>query len=206
MLLLNISGNFQLLIRGVYIMVKYLFICLLVICSCAQVKADTRYVTTSTPIPNSSYAYNYQDDYGSAKLAEIESSILGRHYIGQNIDLRLNRLEQTVFNRTYPNSTITQRIDNLVVYHNNNSGRFANNNNTINPVSSNNKVKGIINGITSSFFGTPTGLTPPINPYYSYGSNGYGSNYGDYQDYYGNNGWYRKNNSIGNNTGVHILD
>ncbi len=162
--------------------------------------AATRYVTTSTPLRtpyNRPYA---MQNYAYNRLADVEMSVLGRNYNGQNINSRLNRLEKRVFNRTYPKSTIEQRIDNLVVNSRNNPANMT-------PVNSNGKVQNIINGISSAFFGgTPTGFTPPVNPYYSYGNNSYGTNYGRYTDYYGNRGWYRRNNSIGTGTGVHILD
>lgn len=161
--------------------------------------AATRYVTTQTPIKNNYYNNYAVRDYENNKISDVEMSVYGRTYQNQNINLRLNRLEQTVFNRTFPNSNIEQRINNLIVNYNNNTNTMPVNN-------SNSKLKNIIDSVSSSFFGCPTGMTPPINPYYSYGSNGYGTNYGNYQDYYGNNGWFRNNNQIGNSTGVHILD
>jgi len=159
----------------------------------------TRYVTTQTPLNNNYYNTGAIRDYEIRKVSDVEMSVYGRTYQNQNIKTRLNRLEQTVFNRTFPNSNIEQRINNLIVNYNNNTDIMPVNN-------SNSKWKNILDSVSSSFFGCPTGMTPPVNPYYSYGSNGYGTNYGDYQDYYGSNGWFRNNRQIGNSTGIHIID
>ncbi len=154
-------------------------------------------VTTSSPLPQN-YTNGTTQGYDASRLSNIEMSVFGRNYNGQDINSRLNRLEKSVFNRTYPNSTFQQRIDNLVVNYKNGS--------RLSPVNSSGKVKSIVNSLNSSLFGTPTGFTPPINPYYSYGDNSYGSNYGDYRDYYSNHGWYRRGNSVGTGTGIHIID
>lgn len=178
---------------------KKLFITFCLLCLSGTTFAATRYVTTQTPLPKN-YYNNYQiQDYNYNKLADVEMSMYGRTFQNQGINVRLNRLEQSVFNKTYPNSTVEQRINNLIVNYNNNTNLTPVNN-------SNSKLRNIINSVSSNFFGCPTGLTPPVNPYYSYGSNGYGSNYGNYQDYYGNNGWYRNNRQFGTGTGIHILD
>lgn len=160
--------------------------------------AATRYVTTSTPLKNNYYNNYSADNYANSRLTDMEMSVFGRNYYGQNITTRLSRLEQAMFNRTYPNSTIEQRLDSLTANYNNNTN--------FTPVNSSGKIKSIINGVSSSLFGTATGMTPPINPYYSYGRGGYGSNYGNYRDYYGTDGWRMRNNSIGTGTGIHIID
>lgn len=177
------------------------FIIALVLCgTISPVSAAMRYVTTQTPIQNNYYNNYAVRDYENNKISDVEMSVYGRTYQNQNINLRLNRLEQTVFNRTFPNTNIEQRINNLIVNYNNNTNTMPVNNN------SGGKLKNIIDSVSSSFFGCPTGMTPPVNPYYSYGSNGYGTDYGNYQDYYGNNGWFRNHNQVGNSTGIHILD
>ena len=161
--------------------------------------AATRYVTTEPPLPRNYYRNYDIRDYNSNKIADVEMKVYGRTYQSQNILTRLNRLERSIFNRTYPNTSVEQRINNLIVNYNNNSN--------VTPINdSNSKLKNIIDSVSSTFFGTATGMTPPINPYYSYGSNGYGSNYGRYQDYYGTNGWMRNNSQIGSGSGVHIID
>lgn len=165
----------------------------------SPVFAATRYVTTQTPIRGYNDAYTAQNYYGLDRLADVERSVYGTAYPNQNINTRLNRLKQSVFNRTYPNATVEQRINNLVVNYNNNNNMMPVN-------TSNSKLRNVIDSVSSNFFGCPTGMTPPVNPYYSYGPNSYGSNYGKYKDYYDRNGWRMNNESIGNGTGIHILD
>ncbi len=181
-------------------MKNILIIFALLVTTFAPVFAATRYVTTQTPIRNNYYDGNYTaGDYNSNKLSDVEMSVYGRTYQNQNLNTRLNRLERTVFNRTYPNTSLEQRINNLIVNYNNNTNVTPVNN-------SGGKWRNILDTVSSSFMGCPTGLTPPVNPYYSYGSNGYGSNYGRYRDYYGTNGWFRNNRQFGTGTGVHIID
>ena len=55
------------------------------------------------------------------KLSQAEQMILGQTYENQHISVRLDRLEQTVFNRTYPKLNFEQRINNIVVNYRNNS-------------------------------------------------------------------------------------
>ena len=100
-----------------------------------------------------------------------------------------------VFGRQYPNSTVEQRVNNIIYNYN----RSTSNNNY-----KRTKFKNIIDGFHQTFFGVPTGYTPPIytNPYYI--DNGH--RYGSYNDYYGNNGWRRYNSSAGTGSSIHIID
>jgi hypothetical protein len=159
--------------------------------------SETRYVTTSSPMPNTSGYYygGYNDNisrYNYNKLEEIENSMYGRNFVGENLIRRLERLENTAFNHLYPNTAPENRIANLIYYYNK---RNVSNNTT-------SKLKSFLNGLSSNFIGVPTGYTPPIDPYY-YGAS---PNYGNYSDYYGNNGWYRNGKSVGSGGGVHIID
>ena len=91
---------------------KKLFITFCLLCLGGSTFAATRYVTTQTPLPNN-YYNNYQiRDYNYDKLADVEMSMYGRTFQDQGINARLNRLEQNVFNKTYPNNSIEQRINN----------------------------------------------------------------------------------------------
>ena len=183
----------------------------------------TRYVTQTYPARN--YAYNpsvynngtynnnYNGNYNSTynnsnynnsnyhnvnsnKLSQVEKSVYGRTYEGQSYENRLNRLEKSLFNRTYSNLPYDERINNLVVNYNNN---YNNNSAPVN----NKKWGGLLNTIGTMFVGSPTGLSPQVNPYWN--DNFYAPN-GRQTDYYGNNGWYHNNNQIGSGTGIHIID
>ena len=137
----------------------------------------------NVPVNNRISQHNYN------RLSELENSIFGQNYENQDIITRIERLEYNIFNRLYPNSTINQRINNLIYRYN----RTINSNNY-----SNNKLGNIISRFNRVFYGVPTGYTPPIY------SNG---NYGNYNDYYDNKGYYYYNNkSIGTGSGVHIID
>ncbi len=159
--------------------------------------SESRFVTTSSPLPNSSYYYGgYNDNisaYNYNKLEEIENSMYGRNFVGENIVRRLERLENTAFNHLYPNVAPENRIANLIYYYN--KRNVANN--------STSKLKNFLNGLSSNFIGVPTGYTPPIDPYQSWNAS---SGYGNYSDYYGNNGWYRNGKNVGSGGGVHIID
>ncbi len=56
------------------------------------------------------------------KIAQAEKAILGNTYEHQDVNLRLNRLEKSIFNRTYPNLSFEQRVNNIIVNYNNTAG------------------------------------------------------------------------------------
>lgn len=182
---------------------KNFLVLLIILSAVCPSFAESRIIKTYAPAPNANGyygSYNGVSDYSYAKLAEMENAVFGRNYAGQQLQSRLDRLEDRVFNRLYPDTSPEQRINNLLYNYNR-----AISQNTLAP--SGNKLKTIVNDITSSFFGTPTGYTPPISDTYSnWGSNGFGQRYGSYSDYYGNNGWHRYGRSAGTGSSVHILD
>lgn len=53
-----------------------------------------------------------------SRITEIEQSLYGRTYQGQNIANRLTRIERSLFNKSYPSSTNLQRLDNVVSNYN----------------------------------------------------------------------------------------
>ena len=68
---------------------------------------------TSLPDPFAKpVTMNYPD------LNQIEQSLFGRVFSSQDISTRLTRIEKTLFTTTYPNSTNTQRIDNIISNYN----------------------------------------------------------------------------------------
>lgn len=52
------------------------------------------------------------------RINEIEKSLYGRIFNGQDILLRLARIEKTLFSTTFPNSTLAQRVDNVIMNYN----------------------------------------------------------------------------------------
>ena len=159
---------------------------------------------TTEPIYNT---YNESAIYGLNKISEIEHRIYGQAFREQHILARLERLEKDIFNRTYPNSSIDQRVNNIIYTYKKNAEIVQQN-----PNSNTSKLKKFFNNLSGAMIGIPTGYTPPIysdpysTPYYSIGTNGIGQHYGQYSDYYGKNGWYRNNHGYGTGSGVHIID
>ena len=63
----------------------------------------------------------------TSKITQAESAILGQTYEYQTPEIRLNRLEKTVFNRTYPKLSYEQRVNNIIVnYKRNNTQSNSN--------------------------------------------------------------------------------
>lgn len=54
------------------------------------------------------------------QIAQVERSIYGRTFDNQNVNARLERLEHSVFNRTYPTLSYEQRVNNLIMNYNSN--------------------------------------------------------------------------------------
>ena len=65
------------------------------------------------------------------------------------------------------------------------------------------RVGGLLNSISNMFNGTPTGITPQVNPYWD--GDFYAPN-GNQTDYAGRNGWVHTNEQIGSGMGVHSID
>lgn len=61
----------------------------------------------------------------------------------------------------------------------------------------------LFNRISTFFTGTPTGVTPQVNPYWDDDTK---NENGKQFDYEGTNGWYHHDEQIGSSTGVHIID
>lgn len=67
-------------------------------------------------------AYNPKyANYEYPRITEAEKTILGRTYEKQELGLRLNRLERSVFNKTYPTMSYEQRVNNIIVNYNGNT-------------------------------------------------------------------------------------
>ncbi len=164
------------------------------------------HLSLPTPAEVAQSYYKEEVPYGINKIAEIENNIYGQVFSGQHLIPRLERLEMDIFNRTYPETSTGQRINNLIYAYKRNAEVVKSHPNN------HGKLKSFLNGLSSAFVGTPTGYTPPIysdpyaTPYYSIGSNGIGQHYGQYSDYYNRNGWHRKNTNYGHSSGVHIID
>ena len=140
---------------------------------------------------------NNISDYNYSKIAEAEEYLFGENFASQNLMTRLERLEDNIFGRRYTNTSIEQRVNNIIYNYN----RNANSNTTYKKT----KFRNIIDGLNQTFFGVPTGYTPPIytNPYYNWDD---GSRYGSYNDYYGHNGWHRYNTGVNTGSRIRIID
>ena len=140
---------------------------------------------------------NRVSDYGYNRLAEAEEYLFGDNYASQNLIVRIERLEDSIFGRRYPNSTIEQRVNNIIYNYNRTASTNSNYKKT--------KFRNIMDGFNQAFFGVPTGYTPPIytDPYYNWDN---GRRYGSYNDYYGRNGWRRYNSSTGTGSGIYRID
>lgn len=66
-------------------------------------------------------ARNNYNNLNYNKVTQAEKRILGQTYENQHIGVRLNRLERTVFNRTYPQMSYEQRMNNIIVNYRNNN-------------------------------------------------------------------------------------
>jgi len=60
------------------------------------------------------------------KISEAEKTILGRTYESQDLDSRLDRLEHSVFKKTYPKMSYEQRVNNLLKNYSNNNQNMNN--------------------------------------------------------------------------------
>lgn len=160
----------------------------------------TRYVTTTTTTPNYNPSIYNRNTYGlsSARLSDMEYSIFGRTYENQNANARLNRLEKSLFNRTYSMVPYDERMNNLIMQYNNS---FQNNYAQVS--SRTGKLNNLINNLNGMFYGTPTGITPQVQPYFGYGNN---PNWGRQSSYSGRNGWRTFNENIGGGVGIKLLD
>ena len=75
------------------------------------------------------YAYDYVKDgfppiltsNQYSKIGEVEQSVFGQRYENQHIGARLNRLEKTLFNKTFPKLTYDSRIQKIILNYKNGS-------------------------------------------------------------------------------------
>lgn len=143
---------------------------------------------------NNSYVNN------SSNLSRMERALFQQDYPSENINTRLNRLEENMFGETVP-GTISQRYKNL-----SNAFRYNQPNPYYNPYSNyyagpyspeTNKKLNIINKLANFLGGTATGLTPSLESGFSE-SGGYSSPFG--------HGYFTQNSNYGRGAGVHILN
>lgn len=76
-------------------------------------------IGTTNSIQNNTMA-NYSNPFVNSNnfnlnaVNKIEQTLFGHIYIKQNISLRLSRIEKSLFNSTYPDASITERLDNII--------------------------------------------------------------------------------------------
>lgn len=61
---------------------------------------------------------SYNSDVKDPRVSLVEKNIYGKSFEHQEMNLRLNRLEKSMFNKTYPSMSVKERIDNLFVNYN----------------------------------------------------------------------------------------
>lgn len=111
---------------------------------------ESRTVKRVYSVPNDTYSSPYCED-----LDLIENYLYGKTYYKEAPGLRLNRIEESLFNRTYPTMNIAQRMNRALenyrddYYNRNYLTQFAN------PQSFGRRIR-------NQFIGQPTGFTPPI--------------------------------------------
>lgn len=79
--------------------------------------------------PMNTVADNNYNNLNFNKVTQAERTILGQTYENQHIGVRLNRLERSVFNRTYPQMSYEQRMNNIIINYKNTVQRNASFNN-----------------------------------------------------------------------------
>lgn len=108
-------------------MKRALILCLFFLTSATQCHCAAVFFPPLQPVEAVSPIQNYGNNITSAvdpfanpininysAINRIEHSLFGRSFETQNISLRLTRIERSLFNTTYPNSTPAQRIDNII--------------------------------------------------------------------------------------------
>lgn len=182
----------------------------------------------TTTYPNSSNAqridniisnFNQLNKYPNISrntLSKIEAKVFNQNFPQNNIERRMERLEQRIFGAVQ-SGDMDSRYEALLMAAKNY------NTNTVNPYYPNtvgtNGWKGILGNFGNSLLGgNMTGFTPPIDPYSNFGCNQGNNPYGNlgggsgvYREYRTNNGLggYSSHNnfsSYGTGTGVTILD
>lgn len=105
----------------------YLILCLVFICVSAEARVIDYAKDGFPPLQPKRTVVNRLADNSSYnnlnynKVTQAERTILGQTYENQHIGVRLNRLERSVFNRTYPQMSYEQRMNNIIVNYKNNN-------------------------------------------------------------------------------------
>ena len=61
---------------------------------------------------------SYKADLKDPRVSLVEKNVYGKSFEHQEMNLRLNRLEKSMFNKTYPSMSIEERIENIFVNYN----------------------------------------------------------------------------------------
>lgn len=78
------------------------------------ISADSGANNLADPFLSQTYNQNQDSSVNYPRLNQIENSMYGRIFANQDILLRIARIEKSMFNTTYPNLPISQRVDNIV--------------------------------------------------------------------------------------------
>ncbi len=129
-------------------------------------------------------------------LSMVEEALFGKTYKTELDTIRLERIENRLYNKTYNSLSLSRRMNRILSDYNYNN--YYTGNYYCQPKNT------IINKVKNALIGYPTGYTPQIEP--SPYLNTYGPSY--MRGFYGNNGWNSHNiyNPVYSGAGVHILN
>lgn len=137
---------------------------------------------------------NKQPNISKGDLSKLESKVLGRNYAQDNLQSRVERLEQQLLGAVQEGD-LTDRYETLkVASQNSNFAQNLTNDYYPNSVMPNRGgLRGMLGNIGAAMLGggMMTGYSPSLDPFYS--QNTYGNNYGTNYGTNCGNGWY--NNS-----------
>ena len=179
-----------------------LSICLLTLLSTCEAASLFRQQPQYYRIKKAPSQYHTSHSYinNSSQLTRMEQALFNQNYPNDNINTRLNRLEENMFGETIP-WTISQRYKNL-------SNAFAYNQpnpyynpyghyNTMPYSPETNKKLNILGKLSNFLGGTPTGFSPSLDNDFAYD--------GSYSSPFGR-GTFNQNRGFGRGMGIHILN
>lgn len=156
--------------------------------------AESRIIRTVSNVPVS----NYDNNMYNAELYRIENYLFGTCFVKNDLQTRLNRIEKRIFNQTFSNMMIAQRMNNILA----NYRDDYNNRNYLTDSYSNSTV---VDRIRNRMIGQPTGFSPSVINATPFGMGTYNPTFN--RGFTSNRG-YGYSNSIPATTGmgIHILD
>lgn len=151
-------------------------------------------------------SYNDNVNFHDVNLSLVEQDIYGKSFEHQDMNLRLNRLEKSMFNRTYPKMSYEERVNNLFVNYNSEKKQISDSNlsrlelNLFNRTYNNESEAARVARLEQKMLGAiqqgdiqeRVNVLNSLSNQNNYSSNikpSYGTCYGGYPAYGGNTGW-----------------